>query len=119
MATPPLPSLSATPSEVRTYFTTLLTTLHFVSEPEAQEIAAKWRIGRGSELRSYDLTIFREIFGVEAGTVLFDYVKSENGPASKVVGSKQSGFVRKQKPDRDIFGFTPGCEFYFQFLITA
>jgi hypothetical protein len=86
MATPPpFPPPSATPPEVRTYFTALLSTLHSGPEPDAEKIASKWSFGRGSELRYYDLSTFREIFGFEAGTVLFGHARGELG-LPKVLG---------------------------------
>lgn len=112
----PAPSPSSTPTEVRTYFTTLLTTLHGVPEPEAQAIAAKWRLGRGTELRSYDLTTFREIFGVEAGTVLYGHVKGVIAPTSPPLRSVRA---RNERPEKDIFGFTPGCESVLLFVISV
>jgi hypothetical protein len=122
--TSPLPD--ASPAAVRGYFTTLLHTLHSVPEPEAARIAVKWQFGRGSELRYYDITTFREIFGVEAGTVLFGHARGELGNGGNGLGKGGSGagqvgnvgvgmrIVRgKEKPAKDIFGITPGCEFSF------
>jgi len=113
----PAPTNTHTP-EVRIYFTALLTTLHSLPASSAEKIAAKWQFGRGSELQYYDISTFREIFGVEAGTVLFGHARGElGGGAGKGVGSGGNGgdglVVKKGngKYERDIFGITPGCEF--------
>jgi len=110
--TPTRPPPTATPSEVRAYFSTLLTALHSVPKSEAEKIAAKWQFGRGSELKYYDLSTFREIFGVEAGTVLFGHARGElNGDGAKAVVNGGNGLVlKKGKVEKDIFGVTPGCE---------
>ncbi|KAE9363130.1 hypothetical protein N431DRAFT_433337 [Stipitochalara longipes BDJ] len=119
MSTPTPPAPTATPAEVRTYFSTVLTTLHSVPKSDAEKIAAKWQFGRGSELRYYDLSTFREIFGVEAGTVLFGHARGElSGDSGKEVrnrGGERNVVVVKKgrvKHERDIFGVTPGCEFF-------
>jgi hypothetical protein len=117
------PPPDANPATVREYFTTILHTLHSVPEPEAARIAAKWQFGRGSELKYYDIITFREIFGVEAGTVLFGHARGElrsegHGPGKSESGAGEMGNVGvgmrivrgKEKPAKDIFGITPGCE---------
>jgi len=106
MATPTPPTQDATPTEVRSWFTTLLCDLHGVPETEATEIASKWRFGRGSELTYYDVDTFRNILGGEAGTILFGHARTElrtdkRGP---------TGGVNPPRKKKDIFGLTPGCE---------
>ena len=104
---PTIPPPTTTPSEVRTYFSTLLTTHHSVPEPDAKKIASKWQFGRGSELQYYDLSTFREIFGVEAGTVLFGHAKGElSGEGAKGVVNGKGGpalVLKKAKIEKDIF----------------
>lgn len=107
----PVPTPSATPSEVQTYFTSLLSTLHSVTANEAREIASKWKLGRGQEMSSFDVDTYRQIFGWEAGTVLFGHVngtKAKKGSGTKIQPSE------KDRPERDIFGLEPGCESPFQ-----
>ncbi|KAK0118325.1 hypothetical protein ONS95_012619 [Cadophora gregata] len=106
----PVPPTSATPSEVRTYFSTLLSTLHSAPAKNAEEIASKWKLGRGEEMLSFDIETYREIFGREAGTVLFRHVNRKDAKkgASTTVHSSQ-----RERPKRDIFGLEPGCELIF------
>jgi hypothetical protein len=77
MPTPQPPEIDASPVHVRNWFITLLVDLHGVPEAEAQEIASKWKYGRGSELLYYDVDTFRTIFGSEAGTLLFGHARRE------------------------------------------
>ncbi|KAH9209784.1 hypothetical protein DL95DRAFT_371756 [Leptodontidium sp. 2 PMI_412] len=104
----PLPPPTATPSEVRTYFTTLLTTLHGLDEAKAREIASRWNLGRGEELRSYDIDSYHAIFGWEPGTVFFGHV---NRKQKQTVRAGVDGKVKPSERDRtkrDIFGLEPG-----------
>jgi hypothetical protein len=113
MSEPSPPPPTATPAEVRTYFTHILTTLHFVPDVDARKIAAKWQFGRGSELKYYDQATFREIFGWEAGTVLCGHARGElkagKGSNKTSVAVVDDGTVNN-RPEKDIFGLTPGCE---------
>ncbi|KFX94575.1 hypothetical protein V490_04304 [Pseudogymnoascus sp. VKM F-3557] len=43
----------------------------------ANEMAAKWQYGRGSELTYYDVATFRSVFGAKAGYLLYGYAKKE------------------------------------------
>jgi hypothetical protein len=104
MATPTPPPQDATPTEVRSWFITLLCDLHAVPENEAKEIASKWRLGRGSELIYYDVDTFRNIFGGEEGTILFGHARGELQTDKK----GPTGSMKALK--KDIFGLTPGCE---------
>ncbi|KFY23762.1 hypothetical protein V491_02415 [Pseudogymnoascus sp. VKM F-3775] len=72
------PQPSSTPSNVRTYFAAVLHRLHGVPLPEAERIAAAWKLGRGSELMSYDPQTFRDLFGSEAGMLLFTYARGDD-----------------------------------------
>lgn len=66
----PLPSLKASPASIHEYLAALLVSSRGVSEPEAQLIAAAWKVGSGIELRRYGPAMFVEIFGREWGWVL-------------------------------------------------
>jgi hypothetical protein len=112
MATPPPPERDASPSNVRSWFVTILTDLYGVSENEVREIASKWKYGRGSELNYYDVDTFRLIFGSEAGTLLFGHARRELRTVRKSP-STGVGIVEKEKVERpksDIFGLTPGSK---------
>ncbi|KAG4411939.1 hypothetical protein IFR04_014913 [Cadophora malorum] len=110
----PIPTPSATPSEVQIYFTSLLSTLHSVPANEAQEIALKWKLGRGQEMSSFSVDTYRQIFGWEAGTVLYGHVNGTK--ANKRSGTKLQP-TEKDRPKTDIFGLEPGCESPFQVSI--
>ncbi|KAH7391562.1 hypothetical protein BKA64DRAFT_677906 [Cadophora sp. MPI-SDFR-AT-0126] len=59
---------------------------------------------------SFDIETYREIFGREAGTVLFSHVnrsKSKKGGGNSI-SKVQSSVI--EKPKRDVFGLEPGCE---------
>jgi len=82
-----------------------------VPENEAREIASKWQFGRGSEFRYYDVSTFRDIFGVEVGTLLYGHARGE---VRSVVRGPSAGVekVGRERPTKDVFGLTPGCECY-------
>lgn len=47
-----------------------------VTPDEAHEIASRWKYDRGSELLYYyDVQTFRDIFGSEAGVLLYGYAR--------------------------------------------
>lgn len=107
---PLLPPHDATPSTVRAYFARVLCDRHDVPREEAENVAAKWRYGRGSEVAYYDVDTFRSIFGGEAGNLLFGYTRKElrtsgPSPSSRLGRGEVVGKCRK-----DIFGMTPGCK---------
>merc|ERR1712093_18196 len=106
-ATSPIsvPLQSARPSEVQTYFTSLLSTLHSVPASEAREIASKWKLGRGQEMSSFDVETYRQIFGWEAGTILFGHA---NGAKVKKGSGVKVQLNEKDKTKKDIFGLEPG-----------
>lgn len=105
-----LPPLDATSSAIRSYFVQVLQNHYDVPKTEAEDIAARWQYSRGRELRSYDIDTFRAILGVEAGSLLFAYIKKETkmakSPSNLEIGKKQV----VEKKSKDIFGLTPGCK---------
>ncbi|KAL2061594.1 hypothetical protein VTL71DRAFT_6971 [Oculimacula yallundae] len=105
-STIPIPPPTATPGEVRTYFSTLLSTHHDLSQATATEAASKWTLGRGEEMSSFDIETYRQIIGWETGTILFGHVNRHNSskPSSKAPVSQTS----RKKPKQDIFGMDPG-----------
>ncbi|PVH83250.1 hypothetical protein DL98DRAFT_413164 [Cadophora sp. DSE1049] len=103
-----IPPPSATPSEVRTYFTTLLSNLHSVPTSDAKGTASKWKLGRGEEMLSFDIETYRQIFGWEAGTALFGHVNATK--SKKGAGNPKGQSSERERPKRDIFGLEPGCE---------
>jgi hypothetical protein len=107
---PLLPPPNATPSTVRAYFARVLRDRYDIPREEAEDIAAKWRYGRGSEVAYYDIDTFRSIFGGEVGDLLFRYtregVKTSGAGTSSTLGRGE--VVGKSK--KDIFGLTPGCK---------
>lgn len=65
-----MPGLKASPSEIRDYIASLLVSERGVSESEALDIAAAWKVSSGIELRRYGPAMFVAIFGREWGWVL-------------------------------------------------
>ena len=108
----PSPPLDATPDEVRTYILALFTTFHSVSEPLAIEIASKWKFGRGYEPKNYDMATFKEIFGPEAGVVLFAHAKGHSRGNNNTAGGDDFT-VRPDtaKPQKDFSGCNQAVSF--------
>lgn len=71
---PTLPRPAAPPEEVRLFMTYLLRE-QGISQSDAQDVAARWKIGRGREMGSYDPSIYFEIFGAEYGWILYREIK--------------------------------------------
>ncbi|KAI1420684.1 hypothetical protein F5Y12DRAFT_772025 [Xylaria sp. FL1777] len=69
------PPAESPPATVRAYFVALLHERHGVPKDQAVSIAAAWRLGRGAELAIYDLQTFRDLFGSEAGMLLYTYAR--------------------------------------------
>ena len=111
-ATPQSPERDASPSNVHSWFFTILKDLHSVHENEVREIASKWKYRRNSELSYYDVNIFRLVFKSEAGTLLFGHARRElriaKGSPSTGVGQVEKAKV--ERPKSNIFRLTPGCE---------
>lgn len=72
--TPTLPKAAAPPEEVRLFIAYLLQE-QGVPRSDAQEVATRWKIGRGREMGTYDPTIYFEIFGAEYGWILYREIK--------------------------------------------
>jgi hypothetical protein len=72
--TPTLPKAAAPPAEVRLFIAYLLRE-QGIPQSDAQDVAARWTIGRGREMGTYDPTIFFEIFGAEYGWILYREIK--------------------------------------------
>ncbi|KAK6606993.1 hypothetical protein H4I96_02399 [Botrytis cinerea] len=105
---PSPPPLDATPLAVREYISHILHNHYDVPTQEAENLAAQWKYGRGSELRTFDVDVFRSIFGVEAGTMLFAYVRKELGSLKASSSGTLAGGGTAQRAEKDIFGLTPG-----------
>jgi hypothetical protein len=58
------PSKHAGPSQIRSYLTTVLTTKHELSLPDATSMANNWRFGREYDLREASQDDFCDMFGV-------------------------------------------------------
>jgi hypothetical protein len=69
-----VPSVAAPPAEVRLFVSHLLQE-HGISQNDAQNVASQWKIGRGREMRSYDPSIYFEVFGAEYGWILYREIK--------------------------------------------
>lgn len=71
--TPPEPK--AKPDEVRDYIIAVLIRSRGLGLDHARRVAAKWTIGTGRELRHYPGAMFRDIFGLEDGWVVYKEVR--------------------------------------------
>jgi hypothetical protein len=63
------PTDAATPAEVRTYFSTLLSQKHQSSQAEAHDMVKLWRYVTGAEVKSFSIDTYRGIFDHEIGTL--------------------------------------------------
>jgi hypothetical protein len=67
----PLPPSSASPEEVRAYFSSILAQNHPVPGAEAAQLVKEWKYGTGAEVRTLDVATYRAIFGAEIGSLLW------------------------------------------------
>jgi len=65
------PSPDASPEEIRTYLTYLLTTKRKIPEDYVRPVVANWKLGSGQELRSYSPAMYLRIFGHEDGWIIY------------------------------------------------
>jgi hypothetical protein len=71
-----LPPPKATPTEVSKFlFQLLVSTKAMSSEDQARDVASRWKLGTGQELRNYPAIMFLDIFGKEEGFVTYREVK--------------------------------------------
>ncbi|KAK4635957.1 hypothetical protein CLAFUW4_00200 [Fulvia fulva] len=70
-----LPAEEASAPEVRRYITEVLTINHELDVHDAQNIASKWTIGSGRDLRKFTPCIYRDIFGSATAWILYREVK--------------------------------------------
>lgn len=72
---PTVPSKSASVGEVRQYVAEVLESEQSQSRTYAEGIANQWQVGRGSILRDASLEDLKQIFGVNAGLCVFQYLR--------------------------------------------
>lgn len=72
-----LPPPSASVEEVRRYIKTLLVTQHNTTYDYAEEVVAKWRLGRGWTLRESSADQFIACFGDDVGPYLYRDVQED------------------------------------------
>lgn len=72
-----LPAEDAEPSIVRQFIADVLHSIYHVSKEKATDIASNWKHGSGSGLTLFDVETFREMFGPEAGALVYHYVASD------------------------------------------
>jgi hypothetical protein len=71
-ALPEVPPLTATPTEVSDFLFQLLVSTEALSSTEqARNVASRWELGTGEELRHYPATMYLEIFGTEEGWITY------------------------------------------------
>lgn len=72
-----VPRPEATTGEVRAYLLHILTTKHDVAPDEAKEIAARWKLGRGWDLRNLSKRRYGETFGDDIGPFFIKTVDND------------------------------------------
>lgn len=65
------PESTATPNEVRSFLKNVLINMHDVPPTEAADLARKWGIGRGCELKNLYYQRYERLFGVDIGGPLY------------------------------------------------
>ncbi|KXT15834.1 hypothetical protein AC579_10421 [Pseudocercospora musae] len=88
-----LPAEDASADDVRAYFVEILTLSYGLQHAESRQIASAWLAGTGRELRKYPGKMYHEIFGPQAGWIIFRETKiacmkekyEKNPPASRTV----------------------------------
>lgn len=66
----PTPPPNASPEQIRTYLSHLLTTKRRLPEEYVLPVVANWKLGSGQELRSYSPAMYLRIFGHEDGWII-------------------------------------------------
>ncbi|KAI5268134.1 hypothetical protein E4T47_07869 [Aureobasidium subglaciale] len=69
------PDAEATPNEVREFLEKLLIENRGLKQEQAKDVAAKWTLGTGRDLVKYPVAMYNEIFGLEAGWMVYKEVK--------------------------------------------
>ncbi|KEQ93047.1 hypothetical protein AUEXF2481DRAFT_42249 [Aureobasidium subglaciale EXF-2481] len=69
------PDAKATPNEVREFLEKVLIENRGLEPGHAKHMAAKWTIGTGRDLLKYPIAMYTEIFGLEAGWMVYKEVK--------------------------------------------
>ncbi|KAF2162745.1 hypothetical protein M409DRAFT_58141 [Zasmidium cellare ATCC 36951] len=72
----PAPSESAHSGEVRSFIVNVLVQQYSIDSEQAQELARLWTVGSGREFRQFPARLFVEIFGLQAGWVLYKEVSA-------------------------------------------
>jgi hypothetical protein len=105
---PTRPNSEASPSVVRDYLAAVLSTYHDVPEDTARAIASGWKYGRGSEFAYYDVQTFRDMFGSEAGNLLYGHARRQMKRSSGTRVTPTA--ATDENNNEDIFGLPPGCK---------
>ncbi|KAF7191119.1 hypothetical protein HII31_07479 [Pseudocercospora fuligena] len=96
----PIPANDAIPEEVQRYVSRMLSSKNGITVAEADEIAAKWKLGTGRDLRQYPAYLHVQILGDEAGWAVFKEVKIQSTLEKE---SKQDLFKGRFRPVIGIF----------------
>jgi hypothetical protein len=59
--------------DLRKYFFRILHHGYDIPLEEAQQLSKRWHYGKGSDARKFNVQCYREIFGPEVGTLLYQY----------------------------------------------
>lgn len=96
------------PAIVRRFVVNTLHDIYHATKESATDIAFNWKYGSGAALTLFDIQRFREIFGPEAGALVYYYIachtKSPPGSATAVNEPQQNEAVAR----KDLFGLRPG-----------
>mgnify|MGYP005996737705 CR=1 len=82
--------------------------IYHVAKGTATDIASNWEYGPGSALTLFDVQTFREIFGPEAGALMYHYIASnvKSPPGSTNPAHGQQRIEAEVK--KDLFGLRTG-----------
>lgn len=77
----------STSQEVRDYFYGILTENYGFDVTEAEALVSKWRYGKMKEMREFDITTYKEIFGTEVGCLLYGHRHEGNSAEGGTIGT--------------------------------
>lgn len=138
----PIPLESANSSEIRRFVVNVLEGQYDIDREHAQKIAQLWTVGSGRELRQFPAGLFIQLFGQQAGWVLYKEVSArviaENVNTMDIFNHKKRGmafsfhssssfrnayhqlrFIRGATADEICCRVGDGCTFHFRLSLSG
>lgn len=93
----PFPDAAATPKQVRKYLTSLLVKKHDVEPKEAEEIAARWKLGRGKSLILSERHHFSSIFSPDVGPYMYSSMAEDRHEQWSRTAAARQHYCKSEK----------------------